>query len=174
MLRLLSAVKSMRLVVNALGKAIPGIMSIGGLLVMIVYMFAVSSTTLFREVRPDVFGDLWTSTMTLFRLMLADGWPDVVAPMAANESWVGAYFIVFTIVTTFVALNLFVAVTVEAMSRRNDTDEAADLTGGHGALSDDPLVRAEQETLQEVRALRELIVTLEGKLEQRANGATGL
>lgn len=160
-LRLLSAVKSMRMVVAALGAAIPGIISIGGLLTMIIYMFAVSSTTLFRDTRPDAFGDLWTSTNSLFRIMISDGWPDLVVPMLQERGWIGAYFIVFNIVTTFIALNLFVAVTVEAMNRRHDEPHIASV---HGSGAGERIPDIESEVLTEVRALRAQLSELERRL----------
>src|SRR5690606_10835534 len=121
--------------------------------------FAVSSTTLFRDMRPDAFGDLWLSTNSLFRVMISDGWPDLVVPMMQQEGWIGGYFIVFNIVTTFIALNLFVAVTVEATNRRHE--RGTDLTGGHSASEGEHIPDVESEVLREVRALRAQVTELE-------------
>ena len=139
-LRLLSAVRSMRLVVGALGAAIPGIASIGGLLAIIVYVFTVMSTTLYSTVSPAYFGDLARSAASLFRIMIGDGWPDIITPMAQNDPWVWLYFILFTVCATFIVLNLFIAVTVEAMDRQKagepggESDQLAEVLSELAAL----------------------------------------
>ena len=188
-LHLLSAIRSMRIVVSALGAAIPGILSIGGLLVMILYVFAVSSTTLFRDTAPEAFGDLLLSTASLFRVMIADGWSDIVAPMAAEESWVYAFFILYTVVTTFIVLNLFVAVTVEAMNRKRteetealvesvaETVEQAAQPGrdgvdaadtGSGDAPDAARADTDDRVLRELAALRSQLDRVEAQLAERS------
>lgn len=153
-LRLLSTVKSMRLVVGALVAAMPGILSIGALLTMVIYIFAVVTTTLYSH--SPYFADLGMSTVTLFRLMMGDGWPDAVIPVADGPgTWV--LFISFTIVSALIVLNLFIAVIVEAMDRVKRTDVPADDATG-----------PESEILTEIRALRDQVDRLEARLERPA------
>ncbi|WP_449277306.1 ion transporter [Leucobacter sp. GX24907] len=115
--RLLSAVRSMRMVVRALGASIPGIMSMGGLFMMVLYVFAIASTTLFAPYDPKNYGDLGLTFGSLYRIVIGDGWSDVVVPLASEHPWVWAYFIGFSLLGAVVLLNLFVAVVVEAMNR---------------------------------------------------------
>lgn len=156
-LRLLSTIKSMRMVVSALLAALPGIISIGGLLVIVLYIFAVMSTTLFQSVAPQHFGDLGISTASLFRVMNGDGWPDIIEPIATN-GWVWAFFITFTVATTFIVLNLFIAVTVEAMERKREpVDRAVSKQLDHERAT-------EREILVELRELRAQVARLEGRI----------
>ena len=157
-MRLLSAVRSMRLVVSSLGAAIPGMASIGGLLVMVIYVFAVSSTTLFAHLRPKEFGDLWLSAASLFRIMTGDGWADFVTPIAAEQAWIWGYFILFAVVTGLVVLNLLVAVIVESMDRM----KAEQLSE---AIDEDQ--RIDEQILDEVRRLRAQVTALESRLDSR-------
>ena len=158
-MRLLSAVRSMRLVVSSLGAAIPGMASIGGLLVMVIYVFAVSSTTLFAHLRPKEFGDLWLSAASLFRIMTGDGWADFVGPIAAEQAWIWGYFILFAVITGLVVLNLLIAVIVESMDRMK-----AEQLGE--AIDEDQ--RIDEQILDEVRSLRAQVTALESKLDARS------
>lgn len=115
--RLLSAVRSMRLVVNALMTSIPGIMSMGGLFLMVLYVFAIASTTIIGPLDPANYGDLGTTFTSLYRVVVADGWSDMVVPVATEHPWLWVYFLVFSFVGAVILLNLFVAVVVEAMNR---------------------------------------------------------
>ena len=155
-LRLLSTIRSMRMVVGALAASLPGIISIGGLLAIVLYIFTVMATTLFKSVAPEFFGDLGISAASLFRVMNGDGWEDIVYPIATNP-WIWMFFIVFTVATTFIVLNLFIAVTVEAMERQNEPLEKAVATD----------LRADQAILTEIGQLREQVSRLEALITKR-------
>ncbi|HRV79351.1 MAG TPA: ion transporter, partial [Thauera sp.] len=68
-LRLVSVVPSMRKVVNALLRAIPGMSSVLTLLLLVFYVAAVMSTKLFGASFPDWFGSVGESFYTLFQVM---------------------------------------------------------------------------------------------------------
>lgn len=157
-LRLLSAVRSMRLVVAALGASIPGIASIGGLLFMVTYVFSVAATTLFGAQNPAHFGDLWVSSVSLFRIMFGDGWPDFVAPMAFDAPWIWGFFVLYTIASSLIVLNLLIAVVVEAMDRMKvaQLDEA---------IEED--LALDERILEELIALRAQVARLEEKVVSR-------
>jgi len=160
-LRLLSTVRSMRVVVAALGAAVPGMLSVGALLVMIIYVFAVASTTVLGPISPVFFGDLWVSVASMFRVAIGDGWEDVITPIALEHPWVWAYFMVYGIVSSVVILNLFIAVAVEGMDRMKALGLAED-------IEED--IRLDTTTLGELAALREQLARMEAKLDARDAG----
>lgn len=146
--RLLSTVKMMRLVIGALGASMPGIFIIGALFFMVLYVFAIASTTLLGRLDPDNFGNLGLTFVSLYRLVMGDGWPDIVAPLASHGGWIWGYFIFFTLVGSVILLNLFVAVVVEAMDRVKQYDNGKDR------------MTADSEVLRELRQLREDIAQM--------------
>lgn len=70
--RLASVVRALRRVVDALVRAVPGIVSIGALLVIVFYVGAVMATTLFGQAFPELFGDLGAQLFSLFQIMTLD------------------------------------------------------------------------------------------------------
>jgi len=145
-LRLLSVIRSMRLVVESLAAAMPGVASIAGLLAIVLYVFSVMSTMLFGHDYPEQFGSLGLSFVQHFRLMLGDGWPDVVFPVAQDTSgWTWFYFIVFTIISTMVVLNLLIGVIVEAVDRSGHEIDEHPLADGE-AVADDAAATAPADT----------------------------
>jgi voltage-gated sodium channel len=116
-LRLVSAVPSMRSVVMGLLNAIPGMATTAGLLLLSFYVFSVIATQLFGEAFEEWFGSLGGSMYTLFQIMTLDGWSmDVVRPVMTEFPWAWAFFVPFIIINAFAVLNLFVAIIVNAMS----------------------------------------------------------
>ncbi|MFV0432982.1 MAG: ion transporter [Leucobacter sp.] len=152
--RLLSAVRSMRVVVGALAASIPGIMSMGALFLMVLYVFAIASTTLFAPLDPENYGNLGLTFSSLYRIVIGDGWGDVVVPLATGHPWIWAYFIVFSLIGAVVLLNLFVAVVVEGMNRM----QTEELEGGR-----EEEVEHTQLILTELRELRDQVARLEAR-----------
>lgn len=153
-LRLVSVVPSMRKVVNALLKAIPGMTSVLTLLLLVFYVAAVMSTKLFGEAFPEWFGSIGASFYTLFQVMTLESWSmGIVRPVMEVYPLAWLFFIVFILLTTFAVLNLFIAIVVDAMTvvEHKEQDQTRAL------VSDD-----HDELMRELRALRSEIAALRG------------
>jgi voltage-gated sodium channel len=115
-LRLASASPRMRAVVSALLSAIPGLGSIGALLVILFYVAAVMTTKLFGPVFPEWFGSIGASMYTLFQIMTLESWSmGIVRPVMEEFPYAWLFFVPFIVTATFTMLNLFIAVIVDAM-----------------------------------------------------------
>jgi len=121
-LRLATKVPSLHKVIAGLLAAIPGLSSVGIVMCLIFYVSAVLATNLFGPEFPETFGTLGLSLYTLFQVMTGDGWSDSVArPIMEVFPYAWIFFIIFILISTFVILNLFIAVIVDAS---NDEAEA--------------------------------------------------
>lgn len=154
-LRLISGIESMRRVVATLLAAIPGAASIVGLLALVIYVSAVMSTNLFGERTPQHFGDLGQSLWTLFQTLTGEAWPDIANEVMAEYPMAWIFFLIFILISTFVVLNLFLAVIVGAMESVKDAEDA-DMEAALEETEAD--IKAELAGLrQEIRALRSLL-----------------
>jgi voltage-gated sodium channel len=116
LLRLISMVPKLRFVVEALLGAVPGIVSIFGLLAIMFYVFAVVATGLFGPDFPEWFGSLGASMYTLFQVMTLESWSMGIArPVMEAHPYAWAFFVPFILIATFTMLNLFIAVIVNTM-----------------------------------------------------------
>jgi voltage-gated sodium channel len=156
-LRLISVVPSMRRVVTALLAAIPGMASIVGLLSLVMYVAAVMSTKLFAATSPEYFGDLGKSLWTLFQVMTGEAWPEVARTVMAQHPMAWLFFLFYILVSTFVVLNLFLAVMVSAMEgARHDEEESVHMQERQQDRATDAVILDELAALRtEIRALRE-------------------
>ena len=142
-LRLVAMVPSMRSVVGALLKAIPGMASIIGLMALVLYVSAVMATKLFGAIAPELFGSLGASLFTLFQVMTVEGWPEIAREVMTQSPYAWIFFVIYLLIATFMVLNLFIAVVVNAMQSRVTDDIKED-----GAAQT-------QLILSEIRALRQ-------------------
>jgi voltage-gated sodium channel len=136
-LRLITAVPSIRRVVGSLMAAIPSMGSIVVLLLLINYVFAVMATKLFGADFADKFGTLGASFFTFFQIMTLEGWSgEVVRPVMEKHPWAWAFFVPYIILATFMVLNLFIGIIVDAIQNQNIIDkiEATPQTPGEKAM----------------------------------------
>jgi voltage-gated sodium channel len=107
----------MKVIVNSIKTAIPGILSVSGILLIVFYMSSVMSTNLFGKEYPEFFGSLYASSKTLYQLMLGDNWGNVVNVVCTKYPYAYIFFVIFSVTVSFTILNLFVALVVTSMHR---------------------------------------------------------
>lgn len=160
-LRLLTMVPSMRRVVGALVGAIPGLGSIGVMLLIFYYVFAVIATTLFGSAYPEWFGSLGKSFYTLFQIMTLESWSmGIVRPVMESFPYAWAFFVPFILIATFTMLNLFIAIIVSAMQsyseeEHRETVDAVKATQDH---IETDLHKEVQSLRGEIRELKQLMI----------------
>ena len=163
-LRLISTAPRMRRVVQALLTAIPGLGSIIALLGLLFYVAGVIATKLFGGAFPDWFGTLPHSLYSLFQIMTLESWSmGIVRPVMEVFPYAWMFFVPFILLTTFVMLNLFIAVIVNAMQSQHqeEQDQAVAEIAGEA--------HSEREAiLSELRALRSEVRAL--RIERQAGG----
>ena len=125
-LRLISAMPKMRKVVQGLFAAIPSMGTVIVLLGLVFYIAAVMATKMFGSEFPQWFGTIGASLYSLFQIMTLESWSmGIVRPIMEVYSWAWVFFVPFVLVTSFVVLNLFIAIIVNAMHEETDEEQAA-------------------------------------------------
>lgn len=123
-MRLLSVVPSMRKVTQALLSAIPGILSVGSIILLIFYVSAVLATNFFGSDFNSWFGNIGRSMFSLFQIMTLESWSmGIVRPVMELYPWAWVFFVPFILVTSFAVLNLFIGIIVDAMQSQNTKKE---------------------------------------------------
>lgn len=126
-LRLMKKIPKLRLIIDALFHAIPSIGWIVALLLLIFYTFAVITTNLFGQAFPEWFGTLGASMYTLFQVMTLESWSmGIVRPIMEKFPYAFMVFIPFILMASYTALNIFIAVVVNAMNELYDHEHSAE------------------------------------------------
>ena len=163
-LRMISMVPRLRFVVEALLHAIPGISSIGLLMLILFYVFAVMATGMFGTSFPAWFGSIGASMYTLFQIMTLESWSmGIVRPVMEIYPYSWLYFIPFILVATFTMLNLFIGIIVDTMQRMHQGDHKADRDHIEQTVHQDT-----DNIGSEIYSLRKEIALLRQELRQQA------
>ena len=151
-LRLISMVPSMRRVVQGLLSAIPSMASVIILLMLTFYIAAVMATKLFGITFPQWFGTIGESFYTLFQIMTLESWSmGIVRPVMESYPYAWVFFVPFVLISSFVVLNLFIAIIVNSMQEAQEEESH----------------KERDAILEEVRGLRAEIEKLNGALQKR-------
>ena len=122
--RLLSVVPSMRKVVQALLTAVPGMTSVGAIILLIFYVSGVLATNLFGSDFDEWFGNIGRSMYSLFQIMTLESWSmGIVRPVMKLYPYAWVFFVTFILMTSFAVLNLFIGIIVDAMQSQNTGEE---------------------------------------------------
>jgi voltage-gated sodium channel len=164
-LRLLTMVPSMRRVVGALMASIPGLSSIGLVLLLIYYVFAVIATKLFGANFPHWFGTIGESLYSLFQIMTLESWSmGIVRPVMEVHPNAWIFFVIFILIATFTMLNLFIAIIVNAMHSFSEEENRETQ-----AALNDARDHIEADLHQEMANLRDEIAQLKQLLKPAAD-----
>ncbi len=159
--RLVSVVPQMRKIMAALMSVLPGIASIGALLTLFFYVFAIMATQLFGEKFPQWFGTIGESFYSLFQIMTLESWSmGIVRPVMEEFPYAWVFFVPFIFVVTFIIVNLIIAIVVDAMNEMKETEEEHIIEELH---SGENATRLELMKLRdEMKELKELITANHG------------
>jgi len=119
---------------------------------LVFYVFAVMGTMIFGEVFPEYWGHLGRSFFSLFQIMTLESWSSGIARPMLEEfplSW--TFFVPFILVSSFMVLNLFIAIIVSATN----------------AIHEDEASEERRELLAELRKVNRRLEHLEEVAERR-------
>jgi len=151
-LRLIARVPSMRRVVGAIFHSLPGLGSTAAFMLLLFYISSVMATVLYGQSHPQWFGTIGDSAYSLFQIMTLESWSmGIVRPVMEVHPQAYIFFVPFVLITTFMMLNMVVAILVDSM---NSVAQMHELTHDK---EQEPTLR---DIRDEVRALRAELETL--------------
>lgn len=162
-LRLVSGFGHMRMIADAIGRSLPGVVWTAILLLIVHYIFAIVGIDLFRNDFPEYFGSLGVALFTLFQFATLEGWPDVARTIMAAYpgSWV--FFVSYVVIASFIVVNVVVGIIVTAVEDSHEAECRRQAAKKQAAKKSS--VR-QDDLRQELDALKAQIAKVEAMLER--------
>jgi voltage-gated sodium channel len=161
--RLVTILPDLRILVRALVRSIPPIVSLVVLTVMLMYVYGMVGWILFHADDPENWGNIGRAMLSTFEMLTLENWPALLdAGMAIHpSSWI--FFVSYILLASFLVINILIAIIINSMeevhSAERDEERAARLAA-HDAGDADTMTVA-----QRLAALRDSIDELEADLE---------
>ena len=161
--RVVSALPEMRVLVQGLGRSIAPLMSMAVLVLLLFYAYGMIGWILFSDHDPEHWSSLGQAMLTLFSVLTLEGWVEIQETALSYSEWAWVYFVSFILVSSFVLINMVIAVLI------NGVDEARARFAAERKAAE----RAEdQPLLDRLESLREGIDDIERQLGARASAGT--
>jgi len=161
--RIVEKSPDLRVIVRGVLRSMAPLAGVGGLVVIITYIYAVIGNALFGEQLPDDWGDVGAAMLSCFQILTLDNWDDLFFPALEVSALTVPYFLSYILVATFVVLNIVIAVVVNSVesARRADLEaDAAELAREVGEEA--------PELAERILAMRLALDELESQLQSRA------
>jgi len=157
--RLVSALPEMRVLVAGLGRSVAPLLSMGVLVILLFYAYGMVGWILFSNHDPQHWGSLGQAMLTLFSILTLEGWTEIQDKALELNDWSWVYFVSFVLVSSFVLINMVIAVLI------NGVDEAR-----AGAAAERRALEHSEDLplFEQLEALRHGIDDIERKLIARA------
>ncbi len=119
-LRLVSMVPELRILMDALVKAIPRIGYVVVLMFIIFYIYGAIGSFWFEKINPVLWGDITISMLTLFRVATFEDWTDVMYETMELYPFSWIFYLTFIFLTAFVFLNMMIGVVLDVMQQEHE------------------------------------------------------
>lgn len=122
-LRMVSIVPELRILINSLLKAMPQLSYVMLLMFIIFYIYGAVGSFFFNTINPDLWGDITTSMLTLFRVMTFEDWTDVMYETMETYPMSWSFYLSFIFFTAFAFLNMVIGIVVSVLEKENAAHE---------------------------------------------------
>lgn len=118
-LRMISFVPELRLLLNALFRALPQLGYVVALMFIIFYIYGAIGSFLFETINPVLWGDISIAMLTLFRVMTFEDWTDVMYETMEVYPLSWLFYLSFIFFTAFAFLNIVIGIVVNVLEEEN-------------------------------------------------------
>lgn len=112
LLRIFRQVQSVRLITRMLGKSISGCLSIGLLMIVTLFVFALMAHALYGTSHPELFGELHSAMYTLFRVSTFFALDTVAAELIKAHPYVYFFLFPYFLLMSFVLVSFFASIII--------------------------------------------------------------
>ena len=165
-MRLISFIPQLRLLTSALIMALPRMGYVAIMMFVIFYMYAAVGSLLFEHIEPELWRDIGTAMLTLFRVATFEDWTDVMyATMTVYPlSWI--YYITFIFLAAFTFLNMMIGIVINVLEEEHEKTRQ-DKRNESAAVQQQTLEQIQQsieQLSQQIHAQKQQLQQLQNKL----------
>jgi voltage-gated sodium channel len=146
--RVIRLLPDVRILMVAMARSIPPMMSLAVLGSLVIYVYAMVGWMLFGDEDPDSWGNIGQAVLTMFVLLTLENFPDKLERGMEIEpqSWI--FFVSFALLAAFILLNVLIGVVINSMEEAREIEIERDREalrklraegGGEEALHDTAL-----------------------------------
>ena len=114
-LRIVRLLPDLRVLTIAIGRSIPGVMSLIVLGIVIVFIYGMVGWTIFGDREPEQYGTIGEAMLTLFVALTLENLPEQLALGRELSDWTILYFVSYALVAAFLVFNILIGVVINSL-----------------------------------------------------------
>jgi len=123
-LRVVRLLPDLRVLTIAIGRSIPGVLSLTVLALLVVFIYGMVGWTIFNEHAPEQYGTIGEATLTLFVTLTLENLPDQLALGRELSDWTILYFVSYALVAAFLIFNILIGVVINSLEEARSIEHA--------------------------------------------------
>lgn len=161
-LRVVRLLPDLRVLTIAIGRSIPGVVSLTVLALLVVFIYGMVGWTIFADHAPEQYGTIGEAMLTLFVTLTLENLPDQLKLGRELSDWTIVYFVSYALVAAFLIFNILIGVVINSLEEARAIEHARERADAieHGGDAG-PTVE------ERVLAVREALDDLEAEIKKR-------
>ena len=123
-LRVVRLLPDLRVLTMAIGRSIPGVLSLTVLALLVVFIYGMVGWTIFNEHAPEQYGTIGEAMLTLFVALTLENLPDQLALGRELSDWTILYFVSYALVAAFLIFNILIGVVINSLEEARAIEHA--------------------------------------------------
>jgi len=123
-LRVVRLLPDLRVLTIAIGRSIPGVLSLTVLALLVVFIYGMVGWTIFNEHAPEQYGTIGEAMLTLFVTLTLENLPDQLALGRELSDWTILYFVSYALVAAFLIFNILIGVVINSLEEARAIEHA--------------------------------------------------
>lgn len=127
--RIVTVLPDLRVLIRALARSVPPILSLAVLTLMLMYVYAMIGWILFNEDDPANWANIGEALLSTFTMLTLENWPILLEAGLEIHPWSWIFFISYVLLASFLVINILIAIiinSVEEVHRAEREEERAD------------------------------------------------
>ncbi|MEJ7788246.1 MAG: ion transporter [Thermoleophilaceae bacterium] len=172
--RIVRLLPDLRVLVTAMARSLPGVASLGVLVVLLLYVYGIVGWVIFDDHAPEQYGTVGEAMLTLFVMLSLENLPDNIELGLELSTWTVLYFVSYTVLAAFLIFNLMIGVVVTSLEEAHEIESRREdqLRREAAAATDDPADDRRVELVQQLQDLRRALEAVEHDIKAMDEPAT--
>jgi voltage-gated sodium channel len=123
-LRIVRLLPDLRVLVTAIGRSIPGVLSLAVLALLVLFVYGMVGWTIFQDHAPEQYGTIGEAMLTLFVALTLENLPQQLALGRDLSEWTLLYFISYALIAAFLIFNILIGVVINSLEEARTIEHA--------------------------------------------------
>jgi len=123
-LRIVRLLPDLRVLTIAIGRSIPGVMSLAVLAVLVLFIYGMVGWTIFDDHNPREYGSIGEAMLTLFITLTLENLPEQIATGRELSDWTLLYFVSYALIAAFLIFNILIGVVINSLEEARAIEHA--------------------------------------------------